>query len=295
MLLEKQDTKFRALTEALKDSLHNLGFALESSVSKLSKSIDEKIDKLNSIHNRGQPEDLNRERLENDASSSDANGTRRVGPAKLPGNPNKKRIISQGDDSLSLLAPSDVEEELQQEEDDRLRKVMFVVNDTELQSEGHTDDILCELTEEFNNEDLGDPKINPNLAKAINEVWGKKLTQEKLKIRLNKDLKPENCDHLSPTLVNMEIFSNIPAHTRSQDVKLQKMQKFLLKSAYPIVKVLDSILTSNSSNNKSDHMLINKIKELAIDVLAVLSQSNQELLQQRRDGTTKNLSRDIKH
>ena len=60
------------------------------------------------------------------------------------------------------------------------------------------------------------------------------------------------------------------------------MQKFLLKSVYPIVKILDSILASNSSNNiKSDHMLINKIKELVSDALAVLSQSNQELLQQR--------------
>ena len=57
----------------------------------------------------------------------------------------------------------------------------------------------------------------------------------------------------------MEIFSNIPAHTRNQDVKMQKMQKFLLKNAYPIVKILDSILPSNSSNNKPDHMLINKI------------------------------------
>ena len=46
-------------------------------------------------------------------------------------------------DSLSLFAPSDVEEELQQEEGDPLRKVMFVVNNTEPQSEGHTDDILC--------------------------------------------------------------------------------------------------------------------------------------------------------
>ena len=79
----------------------------------------------------------------------------------------------------------------------------------------------------------------------------------------------------------MEIFSKIPAHTRDQDVKMQKMQKFLLKNVYPIVKILDSILTSNSSNNKPDHMLINKIKELASDALAVLSQSNQKLLQQR--------------
>ena len=125
-------------------------------------------------------------------------------------------------------------EELQEEEGDPLRKVIFVVSDIEPQSEDHTDDILCELTKEFNNDELCDPKIDPNLAKAINKVWGKKLTPEKLKIRLNKHLKPENYDQLSPTLV---IFSNIPAHTRSQDVKLQKMQKFLLKSAYLIIKM----------------------------------------------------------
>ena len=85
--------------------------------------------------------------------SSDPNGKRRVGAAKLPGSPNKKRIISHDDDSLSLFAPSDVEEELKQEEGNPLRKVMFVVNDTaEAQSEGRTDDILCGLTEEFNND-----------------------------------------------------------------------------------------------------------------------------------------------
>ena len=100
VLIEKQDTQFRALTEALKCSPNNLGFALENSVSKLSKSIDKKIDKLYSTHNSRQPEDLNRKRLE--TSSSYPNGKRRVGPAKLPGNPNKKRIISQDDDSLSL-------------------------------------------------------------------------------------------------------------------------------------------------------------------------------------------------
>ena len=74
VLLEKQDSQFRALTEALKDSLNNLDFALVNSVSKLSKSIDEKIDKLNSTHVSGQPEDFNRERLETDTPSSDPNG-----------------------------------------------------------------------------------------------------------------------------------------------------------------------------------------------------------------------------
>ena len=99
MLIEKQDTQFRALTEALKDSLNNLGFALVNSVSKLPQSLDKRIGKLNNTHNSGQPDDLDRKRLENDASSSDPKGKRRVRPEKLPGNPNKKRIISQDDDS----------------------------------------------------------------------------------------------------------------------------------------------------------------------------------------------------
>ena len=103
MLLEKQDSQFRVLTEALKFSFNNLSFALDDSVSKPSKAIDEKIDKLNSTHTSGQPEDLNRERLEADTPSSDPNGKRRIETAKLPGNPNQKRIIYQDDDSLNFF------------------------------------------------------------------------------------------------------------------------------------------------------------------------------------------------
>ena len=53
VLLEKQGSQFRALTVALKDFLNNLGSALDNSVSKLFdkvKSIDKKLDKLNSTY-----------------------------------------------------------------------------------------------------------------------------------------------------------------------------------------------------------------------------------------------------
>ena len=56
--------------------------SLDNSVSKLSKSIDEELDKLNGVHTSGQPEDLNSERRETGTLSSDPNGKRRVGPAK---------------------------------------------------------------------------------------------------------------------------------------------------------------------------------------------------------------------
>ena len=54
--------QFRALKEAVKDSLKNLGFALDSSLGKFSKSVDDKIYKLNTAQNSRQPEDLNRDR-----------------------------------------------------------------------------------------------------------------------------------------------------------------------------------------------------------------------------------------
>ena len=93
---------------------------MDNSVSKLSESIDKKMDKLNSTRTSGQPEKFNMERPETDTLFSDPNGKRRVGAAKLPRISNKKIIISQDDDSLRRFAPSDVEEDLRQEQQRRL-------------------------------------------------------------------------------------------------------------------------------------------------------------------------------
>ena len=72
---------------------------------------------------------------------------------------------------------------------------------------------------------------------------------------MNERVKRKNCGQLSPTSVTMEIFSNIPAHNRSQDVKnCTKLQKLLLNSSESIVKIFDNILTNSS---KQDKTLIN--------------------------------------
>ena len=58
----------------MKDSLNNLGFVLDNSVSKLYESIDKKMDKLNSTRTSGQPKKFNMERPDTDTPSSDPNG-----------------------------------------------------------------------------------------------------------------------------------------------------------------------------------------------------------------------------
>ena len=50
--------QYRALTEALKDLLNNLGSGLDNPVGKQSKSVDDKIYKTNSAQNSRYLEDL---------------------------------------------------------------------------------------------------------------------------------------------------------------------------------------------------------------------------------------------
>lgn len=150
------DTQFRPLTKTLKDSLDN----------SLGKRNPLAIKQKDYIVFKA--EDIKRDNQEPGTSSSNPNEKRRVGPVKLPSNTNEKRMTSQDDDPLSLFPPSAVEDELQGDEGDTLRGVMFVLSETEPQPEEQTGfsiangDILCELTVEFKNDKLCDPKINPN-------------------------------------------------------------------------------------------------------------------------------------
>ena len=81
-----------------------------------------------------------------------------------------------------------MEDEPQEDEDDPLCRFMFL-NETESQPKTRAsisnDDIQYQLTKEFKYDELSVPNFIPNLANAIDEVWNRKLTSDKLKIRLN--------------------------------------------------------------------------------------------------------------
>lgn len=90
----------------------------------------------------------------------------------MPHNTNKDRIISQDNDSISLLADSDVEDESKGDQDYPLRWVMLV-NETEQPETGvrtSNEHILRDLTESLKNDELFDLVINSNLANAMNDV-----------------------------------------------------------------------------------------------------------------------------
>lgn len=59
---------------------------------------------------------------------------------------------------------------------------------------------------------------------------------------------PENAERLNAPRVNPEIWRIIESRTRSKDVKLQKLQQYVLRSVVPILQVNDTLIASRESH-----------------------------------------------
>ena len=116
----------------------------------------------------------------------------------------------------------------------------------------------------------------------FNPVNRKKLVQ-----KLEKHPKPENLNSLKIKKCNPEICSEmLQSKTRSKDLKTQKMQSCVLKALGAISKVTNALLDLKNSNNLNTTTLYKKLSTMVHDCsnsLALLSQVNTDLEQNRRD------------
>ena len=246
-------------------------------------------------------EDPNGNRVEKQGQSSTTKGKRKAGPAKLL-EPIKKRTTI-GDESemeedgyLSIHADETEEECLDEDPDSELRNILQAgtSEDEKEKSENEEDDPLDTLIDDFKLEDKCQGKISQKLADAVNSVWTQKLSKEKMKERLEKHYRPENCESLIVQKVNTELFGVLPKQARSRDIKFQKLQNYNLKSAVPIVQQLDALMKIKPGEAMTTKSL-NNLKNLATDALGMMSCSNLNILQIRRDTLAPQLSFSYKH
>ena len=120
------------------------------------------------------------------------------------GNPNNT------DDAVSVHAGNDFDGLLSEDnkEDE---------SDDDVAVEEH----LRKVEREFTQNEKTLDSLSPKLAAAINKMWVSQAEESKIKDRLNKYLRPENCTGLSEPKVNPEIWPTIKSRIRSTDVKLQ--------------------------------------------------------------------------
>ena len=119
--------------------------------------------------------------------------------------------------------------------------------------------------------------LGDKLAAMLNKMARSKLSEEKLKEKLNKYSRPQNCENLVGAKVNPEIWSKIRPETRSRDLKMPKIQNTILKAITPLAELSDSL------KSKNDVFDTAKAVRQILDSVALLTHANCDIIQRRRE------------
>lgn len=139
--------------------------------------------------------------------------------------------------------------------------------------------VLAIIADELSEEKCG-PEVTENLAKVVDKLLRTKLTEEKLKEKQNLYFRPKNCEAMVPTRVNSEIWQQLLPHTRSQDIRMQKVQGLLLKGLMPLTQLTNTLLQlPEKVTNENRESIVKQ----ALDALTLIAQANGELNQRRRE------------
>ena len=141
------------------------------------------------------------------------------------------------------------------------------------------DEVLNEIAQELDCDELCSPPLLDKLATVVNKMLRTKLSEDKLKEKQRLYTRPQYCETLVTTRVNAEIWAKLQSHTRSVDIRLQKVQALLLKGIVPILQIANTQLSSDGGKNENHKEMTRQ----ALDAISLLSQANQELNQRRRE------------
>ena len=117
------------------------------------------------------------------------------------------------------------------------------------------DALLCEISQHFAQEDDKGPDINQQLPDIVNKRWSSKLNEVKLKEKLEKYPRPENCERLIVPRVNAEIWEKIDQKARQQDLRACAIQKTTMKVGSILAQSTESLLPMRQNLPELDQLV----------------------------------------
>ena len=155
-------------------------------------------------------------------------------------------------------------------------------------------DLLSGIANDLKLDQKKAPAVNEQIAKIVHGLMREKLSDEVLTETQNRYNRPENCECLTSTKVNHLIWDKLKSDTRSNDIKLQRVQSNLVKGIIPIVSIVQKLVDAREKVPK-DVLDVPELIRAATDAIALIGAANFELNMRRRDNVKPELNEDYKH
>lgn len=245
-------------SKLLSDISNLLDKKLDSSISGLRKEIDDKINNLMCHDEFGYDEDTQLYHVDSD------NDEPMPGPSGTSVISDLDNFVNSGLDANNLAHDSGP-------------------------SEPNDDELFNSVLQEFGGQDEAvGSKVNDSLAKTVNTLFRKRLSDDAMTEKLKSVQRPVNCDSLVVPRVNPLIWDKLKSDTRSSDIKMQKIEKVLFKGTIGVVEVIDTLL------KQKDDLAQTLAKKLT-GSLAFTSHALYDLNMKRRELIKPDLNVQFKH
>ena len=149
--------------------------------------------------------------------------------------------------------------------------------------EGEVSDALKVLEHSYADMPSLGPAIDAQLATIVNNILKSRLTDEKWRTKIEQFVKPANCDKLTVTRVNPEIWEKLSANARSRDQKAQRLQLSTVNAMLAITAAADNLARAAKTGDTVAPSIMADTLTKLVDAIALLSHANQDSNQNRRD------------
>lgn len=144
--------------------------------------------------------------------------------------------------------------------------------------------VLEAIAADLNVSEKTDPAINQGLAEIFNTLVKSKMSEGKLKEKIEQYVRPENVKDLRVPKVNPLVWSQLSSSMRSQDSKSQISQGVLQASTIASMKAANLVMEKYSNDQE--------LLKLVTDSVAMALQYNHDVNQSRRMALKKELHKD---
>ncbi|XP_052091631.1 uncharacterized protein LOC127728325 [Mytilus californianus] len=147
----------------------------------------------------------------------------------------------------NISAPSELYSDISSDEsydsDDEACSENEVDNDIE---KAENENVLESMKDFISTDEKTGPKINSGLASYMNQGLRTRVNEEKYKDLTKKYDKPANVSSLKVPRVNIGIWKQMTPRNKDVDVKLQRLQNLLSKTACPLMYMMDMFVDKSS-------------------------------------------------